>query len=711
MSSFNYFSAILCFTSLSFPVAPHSESVISKSMRKFPLTLGNEIIEVKKVRNLEKLTIDIVSTSHRVKSASDLVKLEDNEKLAERRKYGAISAELRETFESLSASDSLEVIVTPLMPNMTLMDKTSHSNAELKEHTRMVLSLSKPEVSLETIFKRHGMKNIADAKTASGGFEKDPVVKLSKAQLELLKQDPNILSIRKRESYAPSSQPFSSLANSAYNPASEMPSDALGSGIEVATIEKGSALNLRYPDGSLVPNGNLVGCANLNTSRIDETVSQLKIQTVKPTLTYDWTFWEHSQQTLRCLMHAAPKATLFHRGHEFTEPSYDGFGISSWIVENDIRTVSLSYARAPANPLCPLVDQTKAYDANWGEFLLMDQMALQWPFPFFSNPAGNQGLQFEVNWQSYNSMSVGNVQHVNLNHYQFLPNNNSILDPCSRGGAVSQARNPKARYGGLELMPANSLYSYGSGDREMPYILAPGITPDNQSMTDACVPQPIWSGTSYSAPNLSGIAACVISSNRNVMINWPEKVRAVLLATAQNVDGGEWNSNVDGNDGAGVVSGAKAVKFARNHTEVNPGEAAVIDGIGAAAITAENFDTSPYLKYNIKIPATKPSGYHLRIVLTWGSNPVTQNPDGSPAMDNRLSDLDLFFHKPTEQPVNASASSVSYNGNVEIIDVPASALTANATYCASIRKLVNRIPAGNFFYYSIVWTWAKDHAL
>ena len=99
------------------------------------------------------------------------------------------------------------------------------------------------------------------------------------------------------------------------------------------------------------------------------------------------------------------------------------------------------------------------------------------------------------------------------------------------------------------------------------------------------------------------------------MIAWPEKVRAALLATAQNVDLNYWSYQENGRDGAGVISGSEAVWFARKHTTVYPNNTAVPYG----SLGASNQGST--INYNILIPPTKPAGKHLRIVLTWDSSP------------------------------------------------------------------------------------------
>jgi hypothetical protein len=249
----------------------------------------------------------------------------------------------------------------------------------------------------------------------------------------------------------------------------------------------------------------------------------------------------------------------------------------------------------------------------------------------------------------------------------------------------------------------------------MPSLVAPGTMPDGQSMSDPCVPQPITMGTSYSAPTLSGIAACVLSvknvfSQSYSMKHWPEKVRAALLVTAQNVSGADWDSRVDGWDGAGVVSGSEAVNFALNYQLVTPGATGVATGLAAKIVYGgASFNGTDF--YYIKLPSTKKYGYHIRVVLVWDSNPLTTtNPDGSNVNDNRLSDLDLTVSSGTGTPSIGSPFSASWNNSIEIIDIPSSKLTASGNYTVGVSRVFDRVPTGSHFYYCVAWTWVKDQA-
>jgi hypothetical protein len=343
-----------------------------------------------------------------------------------------------------------------------------------------------------------------------------------------------------------------------------------------------------------------------------------------------------------------------------------------------------------------------------------DEWAYRYPYPALCNPAANWGTDFEVNWQCYNALSVGNVRHTDLSHYEILEDD--VLDLCEPRRSCTQTRNPPQLCGGAGLRPpldgpdGTPVYADWSGDREMPYLVAPGMAPDagGANMVDqnpTCLDGPLTCGTSYSAPTLNGIVACVISSDSR-MVNRPHVVWATLLATAENVTDGDWDSQFDGKDGAGVVSGASAITFARNHSEPGPNATAVVDGI-----VSSGFDyTTPAgtdVQYNILIPNPKPPGKHLRVVLTWTSDPVESS-------GNWLSDLDLAVY---DTNTGNNYTSVSYNGNVEIVDPPAWQLAAGSTYRAQIHVWANRLQgppnsgiSGGTLKYALAWTWVKDHA-
>jgi hypothetical protein len=165
------------------------------------------------------------------------------------------------------------------------------------------------------------------------------------------------------------------------------------------------------------------------------------------------------------------------------------------------------------------------------------------------------------------------------------------------------------------------------------------------------------------------------------------------MLTAHNVDGGYWSSYTDGLDGAGAVSGSDAVYFAKNATYVSSSNTAVVRGYSSGSW----YSTTAQKTFNVLIPSVKPTGKHLRIMVTWDSRPDLTN------ATNTLSDLDLIGG------TGLYYSSASYDDNVEMIDVPSAELTANATYQFYVSPVTIRLPPNaSYFYWAVGWDWVAD---
>lgn len=173
------------------------------------------------------------------------------------------------------------------------------------------------------------------------------------------------------------------------------------------------------------------------------------------------------------------------------------------------------------------------------------------------------------------------------------------------------------------------------------------------------------------------------------------------MLTARNVKGGYWKSQIDGQDGAGVVHGKDAISFAKAMSTTSANWPAIINGANFSSFTANDFNPSSVQRiFNIKIPSSLPVGKHLRIVLTWDSSPDLV------ANVNDLSDLDLSFN-------NGAYNSLSVDGNVEIIDVPNGSVVPNGTYTCAIVPYTWRIhpnARSTGIYSALVWGWVTDHA-
>jgi hypothetical protein len=637
-------SCLLIFVS---GVFSQSRSDSYKAKFNFPNALPGESLEIIKEFDSKTQQITLKSNSPKVNSAEDLIYLEQLEKESRAKKYGAINESLWSKLQNGDAAESLSVVIVLKMPAIALLlDKTRVSEERQRAQSELFLRIS-PLVSPESF----SVMRKVPIKTKIGSNQL--VCVLTRKNILDLAHDVNVAAVEEFPPISPagSGDPdFNTLASSAYNHNSNPVPSSAGAGVNAATFESGLSQDF-------------VNCLGIPPAQ----QSWLNITPAATT---------HSMSTFRCMFNAAPGANHYHTfssGYSFSSDSL-------FLYNNTIRSTSASTARG----------EKTAWDATRYEFRQMDNFAYIYPYPVFVNPASNDGFQYIANWHCYNAICVGNVRHTNQSHWE-------LVDTTNPSGGCTQTKNPIAIYGSVN-------------DRELPHLVAPGYRPNGGQFSPAsCASyfsdQLTACGTSWSAPIVNGLAADVMAANSAFLI-WPEKVRVALLVTAQNVDRGYWSFTSDGRDGAGVVNGSSAVLYAQQAVPVAPNNTSALVGIGVGSIYATDFGNPAPIVFKIGIPSPKPSGKHLRVVLTWDSNPDMSTGSFS---TNSLSDLDLLVTNGS-----SGTASQSYNSNVEMVDIPNSMFTAGSVVDARISKFINRIPTSgsstNFFYYSIGWTWVADHA-
>lgn len=606
---------------------------------EYPITVPDRIFKAQKFLNPVTGRIEIKLLQDGQALGNSLAMLEQQEAAAKKAMFGNLS---QRVFNRLSATEDqdMRVAVYLCYSPITYPDKTKQAPDEQASSSLASLSL-------------HPIASAADVALSDGLTGMEPrgdgllVGRVTRQQLETLKYDANVAAVEEVNDEMRLSVDMTTLPPSAYNPG-PVPSSS-GYGVRAGTFETGLT-------------SAFLNCIGVTPVAWDANVSSSPDDPI------------HANTAFRMLVATAPSAGFYHRRSDY----YSGTPEQSYIISNGIQTLSMSVGRGGSTP-------DRSTNA---EFLVMDDFAYRYPYPVFVNPAGNSGYGYEVNWQCYNAISVGNVRNTSNTTYE--------MANCT------QAKNPPPVYGGcIAGSDANC-----AGDREMPYVVVPGIPSSGTDFAVSCVGDKgagatLGCGTSWSAPIGNGLAADVISADSR-LVSWPEKVRATLILTAQNVDGGNWSSNTDGRDGAGVVSGSTAVAFAQGHTSVSPGNTAVDKGMAAGSMYATDFNGSNKRFYYL-VPNPAPSGMHLRVVLTWDSNPIV---GGS---TNALSDLDLIVQKN-----GGTQGSYSWDGNVEVVDLAATDVTPGSSYYIDIAPAINRIPTSgartNFFYYSLAWAWVKDHA-
>lgn len=603
--------------------------------------------------------IAILSDSPLIQSSADLARMESEEYKAVRRKHGSLSQELRNKLEQMAEVDSVDVLVSLVSEHPGFVDPARMMPAEQKSHAQQ-WARAKPLVRKDDMTRRYGLREKHPLRT--GLSAQNFVTKTTKADVLRMKFDPEIATIQESHepdlSTVPGSHPpgWLDLVPSAQNPSSSMINLGIGN---VATLE--------------------VGLTDAFVSRIPSNL--------QPTYyhRYDTQVGGDSSHShgMYYLLAGAATGERYHFANGWYGP-YGG--ILDTLIYYDIHAISQSYVGHWYTPL--------AADSRF-----VDRMAYLYPFTTVVMPTHNYGHDFVPYNQPYNALSVGNVQHYDLATYNvdfWVWYNGSVVKAADwPNGKATQTKNPDPYYGSI-------------ADREMPYLVAPGWTPDPYwGLLDTVAQLVATGGTSLSAPIVAALAGNLRGA---VGYGWEQSLiaRAALLLTAENVDGGYWDPySEDQRDGAGTVSGANAVRFVTGNgsygLSYNPGP----DNSGdpqIAAIDVEYLDsalfgTSQYFYY--KTPSSLPSGKHLRVVLTWNSSP------GVNVAENAISDLALGV-----QTSGGWYVADTWNGNIEIIDIPSGDLAPNTTYQIRVDPVTFRKASDgpDFTYYALAWDWVKDHA-
>lgn len=605
----------------------------------------------------------VASNSPRVRNSQDLVAMEKAERQAIRRKYGALSPEFSRQVDAMKDGEEMEVSIELAIEHPGYINGMKATEQEMKANAK-AWARAKPVVRGEDMVRQHALKPAHQDNAVSGRILN---VKATKGKIRSLAHAAGVVSVSRviqpKTASIPGDPPLlDDLLASAYNPAGDM---TFHGGMNAATLERG----LRPAFVDSLP----VGLKPIS-HRLENFVG------------WDLDAAPHSEATYLLVAKGAPGSDHHHlspyaSGGYFSE-------VDDSIVNYEMTSISTSYVGTWNSTTYP--------DSRF-----VDNFAYVYPYPVFSFAAGNEGHDSVPLAQTYNALIVGNVQHYDFSHY--------IVDYLYDAGAGpvvvpnSRSKNPSARYG-------------SSPDRELPSLIAPGHTPipgfgicDEYILMAGGYLGKYWcpgGGTSFSAPVTAALASNVRSARGGY--NIPGKAletRAALLVTAQNVDNDYWDpANQDSRDGAGTVSGSNAVYFAANAqlAEQYPANSPE-DGIVTDYFDSAYFAQGGFLEryYTYHVPSTLPSGKHLRVVLTWTSSPSLT------VAENEISDLGLYVNDD-----NGWIGSDTWESNLEIVDIDNANLSPGQDYYIWVHPGIYRKSNGgpDLFYYTLAWTWVKDHA-
>lgn len=235
-------------------------------------------------------------------------------------------------------------------------------------------------------------------------------------------------------------------------------------------------------------------------------------------------------------------------------------------------------------------------------------------------------------------------------------------------------------------MSSDSLYANPYSDRELPNLVAPGVSLPAAGATK--------SGTSGASPIVAGIAADLMEKN-TALNGWPEAVRAIMMATAhEDIEGGQLVlGGSDDKDGAGEIDGVVALTIGDANYKYN-GNSNIIGHDYFTMSRDTGWDQNGDHDNEYFVSASTNS--RLRVVIAWDSNPsCTTNPytctSGSDTLD---ADIDLKIYNQGGSVVGSSASA---SNAWEFIDIP---VDSGMAYKIVIHKYSF---TSSYTYFGIAW--------
>jgi hypothetical protein len=235
----------------------------------------------------------------------------------------------------------------------------------------------------------------------------------------------------------------------------------------------------------------------------------------------------------------------------------------------------------------------------------------------------------------------------------------SVLSPALAYNVISVGNFDDRRTTNLSDDVMNGCSSFADpfsthGDREKPEVVAPG-TNINSTLLKTPFTGPVGSGTSFSAPMVTGAAGLLMQRNPFLKM-WPEAIKSIMMTTAlHNLEG---ETRLSEKDGAGGIYTDWADDVASG---------------AAGAWGAQTYNCSQPMYYNLSTVLLA-AGQRLRATVVWDNNPTYTFWSRQPGTD-----LDLRLLAP--DGVTVVASSNSWDNTYEIIDYNAA---SNGNYSLQV---------------------------
>ena len=400
--------------------------------------------------------------------------------------------------------------------------------------------------------------------------------------------------------------------------------------------------------------GNGTNIGIMDVGNVSTSNTFLNLSSVKRTVNGNPSYIDHATKTASVAASTyisyqgiAPQATIISVGISGSEQ--DAINGLNWAADNGVSVLNVS-GGFQYSPSLEYTD--RAFDKYARDRNILVVLA-----------AGNSGGYMISPAKAWNVITVGSF------HDQ---NNCQWPDDANKMSLFSSYINPQSP----------------NDDREKPEVVAVGedvsmLTVNNQLDSD--------NGTSFSAPMVSGTAALLMSRNSQLM-DWPEAVRAILMATAfHNIEGSA--SIIPGEearDGAGAIDAGKADLTATTKCTTKTTPCGNRGWWGLSVL-----QTTPEINRYI----TAKAGKRVRVAIAWWAlSDCTNVTNCSDSSDRLATDLDLYVYDPNGNIVSASTESggdeedggyingsvsASYDNNYELVDFNA---PVTGTYRIRITK-------------------------